>query len=73
MILNWRHGGRAMRKHVLGYMRLTKVQIKLNIRAVWSGPLRSANRMIGYYRMYKLRASRKHTYNILTPLNPTFI
>ena len=32
-----------------------KAQISLHIRAVWSGPSLSANRIIGYYRMYQSR------------------
>ena len=32
-------------------MRTAKAQISLRIRAVWSGPSLSANRIIGYYRM----------------------
>ena len=31
--------GQVMRKRVLCYMRTTKVQISLRIRAVWSAPL----------------------------------
>ena len=30
--------GRAMRKCVFGHMRTVKAQIRLRIRAVWSGP-----------------------------------
>ena len=41
-----------MRKHVFGYMRTVKALIRLRIRAVWSRPSLSANRIIGYYRMY---------------------
>ena len=43
--------GRAMQKCVFGLMRIAKSQISLPIRAVWSAPLLSANRIIGYYRM----------------------
>ena len=48
--------GRAMRKRVFGHMRTAKAQISLRIRAVWSGPSLSANRIIGYYEMYEWRA-----------------
>ena len=51
--------GRAMRKPVFGhmrYVRTAKAQISLCIRAVLSGSLLSAARLIGYYRMYKWRA-----------------
>ena len=41
-----------MRKRVFGHMRTAKPQISLRIRAVWSGFLLSANRIIGYYRVY---------------------
>ena len=37
-------------------MRTAKAQISLRIRAVWSGPLLSANRLIVYYKMYEWRA-----------------
>ena len=37
-------------------LRTAKVQIRLRIRAVWSGPTLSTNRAIGYYRMYERRA-----------------
>ena len=36
---------------VSGHVRLAKAQISLRIRAVWSGPSLSANRIIRYYRM----------------------
>ena len=45
-----------MRKRVYEQMRTAKAQISLRIRAVWSGPLLSANRIIGYYRVYEWRA-----------------
>ena len=32
-----------------------KAQISLRIRAVWSGPSRSTNRIIGYYKIYERR------------------
>ena len=38
-------------------MRTAKAQISLRIRAVWSGSSLSANRIIGYYRMYQRRES----------------
>ena len=44
-----------MRKFVFGHMRTVKAQISLRIRAVWSGPSLSANRIIGFYRMYQRR------------------
>ena len=49
--------GNAMRKHVFGHVRITNAQISLRIRAVWSGPSLSANRIIGYYRMLQWRAN----------------
>ena len=36
-------------------MRTAKAQISLRIRAVWSRPSVSANRIIGYYKMYELK------------------
>ena len=39
--------GRAMWKRVFGHMRTAKVQISLRIRAGWSGPLLSADKVIG--------------------------
>ena len=50
---------RALRKHVFGHMRTAKAQISLRIRAVWSGPSLSANRLIRYYRMYERRAKAR--------------
>ena len=38
------------------HMQSAKAQISLCINAVWSGPSLSANRIIGYYRIYKWRA-----------------
>ena len=38
--------------HVFRPMRTVKAQISLRIRAVWSGPLLSATRIVGYYGMY---------------------
>ena len=38
-------------------MRTEKAQIRLRIRAVWSGPSLSADRIIGYYRMFQWRAN----------------
>ena len=40
-------------------MGTAKAQISLRIRAVWSGPLLSANRTIGYYRMYDWRTKAR--------------
>ena len=45
--------GCAVRKCVYGQVRTAKAQISLHIHAVWSGPSLSANRIIGYYRMYE--------------------
>ena len=50
-----------MRKHVFGHMRTAKAQISLRVRAVWSGPSLSANRFIGYYRMFEWRAKARMT------------
>ena len=54
-----RHFGRAMRKRVFGHMRIAKAQISLRIHAVQSGPSLSANRIIGYYLIYKWRAKTR--------------
>ena len=40
-----------MRKRIFGHMRTANAQISLRIRAVWSGPSMSANRIIGYHKM----------------------
>ena len=48
--------GSAMQKHVYAHMRTVTAQISLHIHAVQSGPLLSANRIIGYYRMYEWKA-----------------
>ena len=48
--------GRAMQKHVFGHMWTAKAQISLPIPMIWSGPLLSTARIIGYYRMYRWRA-----------------
>ena len=40
--------GRAMQKRVFEHSRTTKAQISLRIRAVWSGPLVSANIIMEY-------------------------
>ena len=45
-------GGGGGGKRVVWRMRTAKAQIRLRIRAVWSGPSHSANVIIGYYRMY---------------------
>ena len=49
--------GLAERNRLSVQMRTEKAQISLSIRAVWSGPSLSANRIIGHYRMYKWRAN----------------
>ena len=46
-----------MQKYVFGHMRTAKAQIRLRIRAVWSGPELSANRIIGHYWMYWMGAN----------------
>ena len=51
--------GLAKRKRVFGHMRTAKVKISLRIRAVWSGPSLSANRIIGYRGMYEWRAKAR--------------
>ena len=43
-----------------GIYRQKKAQISLRIRAVWSGPLLSFNRITGYYRMFELRAKARN-------------
>ena len=48
--------GRAMRKHDFRHIRTAKDQIRLSIGAVGSGPSLSANRIIGYYRLFEWRA-----------------
>ena len=45
--------GCVMRKPVFRHIRTAKAQIRLRGCAVWSGPSLSANRTIGYYRMYE--------------------
>ena len=44
------------RQTKFGHVRTVKAQISLRIRAVWSGPLLSANRIIGYNRTFQWRA-----------------
>ena len=51
------HFDRAMRKRVFRHIRIAKAQISLRIYAGWSGPSLSADRIIGYYRMYESRAN----------------
>ena len=51
--------GRAMRKLVFGHMQTAKTQIRRRIRAVWSGPLLSADGTIWDYRMNQWRASAR--------------
>ena len=46
-------------KRVLGHMRTAKSQISLRIRAVWSSPSLTANRITGYNRMYERRAKAR--------------
>ena len=53
------HMGRARRKLVFGHLRAAKALIRLRIRAVWSGPSLSANRVIGYCRMWEWRANTR--------------
>ena len=48
--------GPSHAKKCLRDMRTAKTQINLHIRAAWSGPSLSANRIIGYYRMFEWRA-----------------
>ena len=45
--------GHTKRKHVFGHILTANAQISLCIWAVWSGPTLSANRIIGYYRIYE--------------------
>ena len=45
--------GHALRKRVFGHMRTAKARISLRIRCM------SANRIIGYYRMYERRAKAR--------------
>ena len=47
--------GCTMRKRVLGHTQEAKIQISRRIRGIWS----SANRIIGYYRMYEWRAKAR--------------
>ena len=42
-----------------GHMRTANAQISLRGCASWSGPSLSANKIIGYYRMYKWRAKTR--------------
>ena len=51
--------GDAMRKCVFDNMRTAKAMIRLRICAVWSWPLLSCNRVIGYYRMYEWRTKAR--------------
>ena len=56
------HVGCAMRNRVFGHMRTAKSQIRLRIRAVWSGPSQSANRdwtLQNICRMYQWRANAR--------------
>ena len=52
---------RDMRKRVSKHIRTAKAQISLRICAVWSGLSLSANRIIGYYRMYEWRVKTRMT------------
>ena len=56
----WRR--RVIRKHVYGHMRTANAQIRLRIRAVWSGPSLSANRIVGYYRMFQRKANAQMSF-----------
>ena len=46
----------ATQKRVFTHVRVTKAQLRLRNRAVWSGPSLSSNRIIGYYLIYDWRA-----------------
>ena len=46
-------------RFAFGHMRTAKTQISLRIRAGLSGPSLSANRIIGKYRMYQLKAKAR--------------
>ena len=48
-----------MQKRVFEHMRTAKAQISLRIRAIWSGPSVSANRIIGCNRMYQWRVNAR--------------
>ena len=48
-----------MQQRVFGHMLTAKAQIRQRIRAVWSGLSLSADRTIGYYRMYQWRANAR--------------
>ena len=50
--------GSALRK-VSGHLRTAKAQIRLRIRAVWSEPLLSANRITEDYKMYQFKSNVK--------------
>ena len=56
---NIKHMGCAMQKRVFSHMRTAKTQISLHIRAVLSGPLLSAKRIFGYYRMFQWKANAR--------------
>ena len=45
-----------VRKHVFGHMQITKAQINLLFRAVWSWPSLPANRLVGHYRMLLVKS-----------------
>ena len=53
------HIGGAKRKCAFRHMRTAKALIRLRIRAVWTGPSLSADRITGYYRMYKWRITAR--------------
>ena len=55
----WRAKARMETLRVLGNVRTANAQIRLRIRAVWSGPSLSANRIIRYQRMYRWRAKAR--------------
>ena len=53
------HSSRTKQKCVFGQMQTGNAQISQRISTVWSGPLLSANRIIGHYRMYQCRANAR--------------
>ena len=59
ILLSVHNIGSSMRQCVFGHLRTAKAQISLRIRTVWSGPSLSANRIIGYDRVYELRAKAR--------------
>ena len=51
------HSGLTVRKHIFERMRAAKAQISLRIRADWSGPSLSTNRIVGHNKMYEWKAN----------------